>query len=54
MAKHPEWCGKPCAECEKPCALDENMPCSPDCDEFGFGVGEPKCGDICKECDALR
>jgi hypothetical protein len=29
---HNNWCGKPCGECENPCALDESMPCSPDCE----------------------
>ena len=28
---HQDWCGKPCAECEDTCSLDESIPCSPDC-----------------------
>ena len=28
---HKDWCGKPCADCANPCALDESIPCSPDC-----------------------
>ena len=28
---HKDWCGKRCENCEKPCNLDKNMPCSPDC-----------------------
>ena len=28
---HKDWCGKPCADCAAPCALDESIPCSPDC-----------------------
>lgn len=31
---HKDWCGKSCADCENPCALDENMPCSPDCENL--------------------
>jgi hypothetical protein len=37
---HPQWCGKPCAECEDPCKLDESIPCSPDCTGFDE-TGEP-------------
>jgi len=29
---HKKWCGKPCADCSDPCALDQSMPCSPDCE----------------------
>lgn len=28
---HKLWCGKPCCDCEHPCKLDEQIPCSPDC-----------------------
>jgi len=29
---HQDWCGAPCADCNDPCALDESMACSPDCE----------------------
>ena len=29
---HKDWCRKPCSECESSCALDESIPCGPDCD----------------------
>ena len=32
---HKEWCGKPCSECKTSCALDESMPCSPNCELLG-------------------
>jgi len=31
---HIKWCGNPCAECNDPCALDQSMPCSPDCENL--------------------
>jgi len=30
------WCGKCCADCKKPCALDASMTCSPDCPLLGL------------------
>lgn len=48
---HKDWCGKPCSECENPCALDMSMPCSPDCECLGEN-GEHNC-DECKHCDAI-
>lgn len=42
------WCGKPCAECTNPCALDERIPCSPDCECLGEH-GEYT--DGCKDCE---
>ena len=32
---HSEWCGKSCAECASPCAADQEMPCSPNCEMLG-------------------
>ena len=32
---HKKWCGKDCSECQTSCALDESMPCSPDCEFLG-------------------
>jgi len=29
---HIDWCGSPCSDCTDPCNLDEEMPCSPDCE----------------------
>lgn len=48
---HKDWCGKPCCECENPCALDETIPCSPDCEHLGEN-GETDCAE-CKRCDAI-
>jgi hypothetical protein len=31
---HKDWCGKPCGECKKPCKLDEEIPCSPNCENL--------------------
>ena len=36
---HKDWCGKICCDCKKTCNLDEQIPCSPDCEnitEDGF------------------
>lgn len=49
---HPKWCGKPCSKCAHPCALDESIPCSPDCEELDPITGEPA-GEACRKCDAL-
>ena len=32
---HRKWCGKPCCDCNGPCALDELIPCSLDCEYLG-------------------
>ena len=48
---HKGWCGKPCCDCEHPCALDESIPCSPDCECLGEN-GETDCEE-CKQCDAI-
>jgi len=48
---HKDWCGKPCADCENPCTLDESMPCSPDCEALGEN-GECISNE-CKICDAM-
>jgi len=49
---HRLWCGRPCADCENPCKLDESIPCSPDCELLG------KNGEWthieCKKCDAYK
>lgn len=48
---HKNWCGKPCSQCITPCAVDESIPCSPDCTELkpdGSPGGEP-----CLDCDAI-
>ncbi|MCL1855876.1 MAG: hypothetical protein FWF86_09095 [Clostridia bacterium] len=51
---HKEWCGKPCSECETLCALDESMPCSPNCDKLSE-EGQPMNLRECLEhgCDAI-
>jgi len=49
---HKDWCGEKCSQCTKVCALDESIPCSPDCEELGEdGVPE---GESCQECDAYK
>lgn len=48
---HKDWCGKPCAKCEHPCALDSSLYCSPDCPSLGAD-GEMT-GAKCKNCDAF-
>jgi len=52
---HKLWCGNSCADCENPCALDESIPCSPDCENLGED-GEPIDLLVCKKagCDALH
>ena len=47
---HKDWCGNPCCDCRSPCALDESIPCSPDCECLGEN-GETDCED-CRNCDA--
>ena len=50
---HMDWCGKPCGDCEDPCALDKGMPCSPDCGNllpYG-GRNKKECRTI--KCDAF-
>ena len=49
---HKDWCGKPCADCEQPCALDESMPCSPDCDLLNADGTQD--GDQCESCDVYK
>ncbi len=49
---HRDWCGKSCCECEHPCKLDEEIPCSPDCDFLGEN-GETT-HEACRSCDALK
>lgn len=51
---HREWCGRACSDCEHPCALDEKIPCSPDCENL-FSNGERnvlRCKEI--GCDAVE
>ncbi len=50
---HPNWCGKPCAECREPCLLDLSISCSPDCPGLIPLTGEPNLKE-CTECDAIK
>ena len=51
---HMDWCGKPCGDCENPCALDESMPCGPDC-EYLLPNGELNIEECVKvRCDAYE
>lgn len=47
---HKDWCGKPCSDCANPCALDEAMSCSPDCE--GLTLEGDQEGLCCFDCDA--
>lgn len=40
-----KYCGRgSCAECKKKCAVDENIPCSPDCENLdGKKIRISKC-----------
>ena len=52
---HNEWCGNRCSECGKPCAADEKIPCSPDCEllgEYGFPIDIAAC--LLSGCDAYE
>jgi len=31
---HIDWWGEECGDCVNPCALDESMPCSPNCESL--------------------
>ena len=47
---HKMWCGKPCKNCKHPCQLDEEIYCSPDCENLGpNGEMDPI---KCRACDA--
>lgn len=50
---HPDWCGKPCSECQTSCGLDKSMPCSPDCEGLDPVTGEPSLSSLCDGCDCL-
>ena len=52
---HKEWCGFPCGYCEKPCCVDESIPCSPDCEMLGED-GSPIDIEACLRngCDAYE
>lgn len=45
---HMNWCGMPCCYCPNPCALDQSMPCSPDCEHMN---PDGTCNN--HDCDAL-
>lgn len=49
---HKEWCGRACCDCDSPCRLDEEIPCSPDCEYLGAN-GETD-HEQCKNCDARK
>ncbi|MDR0287536.1 MAG: hypothetical protein LBI03_07535 [Clostridiales bacterium] len=53
---HKDWCGKrPCGECRTSCAVDESMPCSPDCerlDKNGIITDYRKCLE--SGCDVIQ
>ena len=45
-----EWCGRPYAQCNNPCALDESIPCSPDCELLKPDGSRDRV--LCEGCDA--
>ena len=49
---HKNWCGKPCFICASPCALDQTIPCSPDCENLRED-GEPD-PEKCKGCEVYE
>lgn len=52
---HRDWCGKTCGECQTSCALDESMPCSPDCEalaEDGWMIDYRHCLEA--GCDVIQ
>ena len=53
---HKDWCGFACGECTNPCELDEEIPCSPDCENLlpdgrrdSKRCREADCDAICAE-----
>ena len=48
---HKEWCGKSCDECQNPCALDESISCSPDCQALNPDGSRDEAQ--CVGCDAI-
>jgi hypothetical protein len=50
---HRNWCRKPCADCSSPCALDESIPCSPDCDNVNDDGTLYLSGCINAKCDNI-
>lgn len=48
------WCGKPCGSCDSSCALDEEMLCSPDCENLNpDGIRNGAACNLCG-CDAFK
>jgi len=50
---HKDWCGRPCSDCQNHCRLDEEIPCSPDCENLNEDGSRET--ESCKgaECDAI-
>ena len=50
---HKDWCGWPCAGCARPCVIDENTPCSLDCENLSLDGSRDV--EKCREsgCDAI-
>lgn len=51
---HKRWCGKPCCDCVDPCALDESMPCSPDCPALNEDGSRDIAQCVASGCDAYE
>lgn len=51
---HELWCGKPCCDCETSCEIDEEIPCSPDCDALNEDGSRDIARCIDSGCDAYE
>lgn len=51
---HRLWCGKSCADCESPCLLDSEIPCSPDCELLNSDGTRQESVCIKSQCDACN
>lgn len=48
------WCGMPCGDCTSSCALDERMPCSPDCENLNPDGTRNIAACVLDGCDAYE
>ena len=51
---HELWCGKPCCDCETSCEIDEEIPCSPDCEALNEDGSRDIARCIDSGCDAYE
>jgi hypothetical protein len=50
---HKLWRGKECCDCEHPCKLDEQIPCSPDCENLNPNGSRKVAKCKAARCDAF-